>query len=85
MRYNIVSIFYFNVNYIRVEHKLLVGYTIIAFNQVVQKKIDPKKHTNAIDPLLAHLRKRTGIAYLKRLTIVLDEDSEKGFGLVRVN
>lgn len=66
------------------EHHLLVGYTVIAFNQVVQKKIDPKTHINALDPLLARLRKRQEIAYVKRLTIVLDEDSEKGFGLVRL-
>jgi ribonuclease P/MRP protein subunit RPP1 len=55
---------------------------VIAFNQIVQKKIDLKTHVNELDPLLGLLRKRTGIIFLKRLTIVLDEDSEKGFGLV---
>jgi ribonuclease P/MRP protein subunit RPP1 len=60
----------------------VVGYTVIAFNQIVQKKIDLKTHVNELDPLLGLLRKRTGIIFLKRLTIVLDEDSEKGFGLV---
>jgi len=60
----------------------VVGYTAIAFNQIVQKKIDPKSHVNELDPLLGLLRKRNGIIFLKRLTIVLDEDSEKGFGLV---
>jgi ribonuclease P/MRP protein subunit RPP1 len=35
-----------------------------------------------LDSLLLSLRKRAGILYLKRLNIILDEDSEKGFGLV---
>ena len=48
----------------------------------MQKRVDPKSHVNTLDPLLAVLRTRTGVAFLKRLTIVLDEDSEKGFGLV---
>jgi hypothetical protein len=47
------------------------------------KRLDPKTHINVLDPLLDGLRKRPGIVFLKRLTIVLDEDSEKGFGLVR--
>jgi ribonuclease P/MRP protein subunit RPP1 len=50
---------------------------------VVYKRVDPKTHVNVLDGLIGQLRKRDGIAYLKRLTIVLDEDSEKGFGLVR--
>jgi hypothetical protein len=61
-----------------------VGYTVIAFNQIEQKRLDPKTHINVLlDPLLDGLRKRPSILFLKRLTIVLDEDSEKGFGLVR--
>jgi hypothetical protein len=56
---------------------------VIAFNQIEQKKLDPKTLVNVLDPLLDGLRKRPGIVYLKRLTIILDEDSEKGFGLVR--
>lgn len=60
-----------------------MGYTVLAFNQTVQKKVDPKSHVNTLDPLLLQLRKRSGVAYLKRLTIVLDDESEKGFGLVR--
>jgi len=47
----------------------------------VQKKIDPKAHVNTLDPLLGKLRKRPTVTFLKRLTIVLDEESEKGFGL----
>jgi hypothetical protein len=61
----------------------IVGYTVIAFNQIIYKKIDPKTHVNELDSLLGLLRKRAGVKVLKRLTIVLDEDSEKGFGLVR--
>ncbi len=64
---------------------MLVGYTVLALNQTVQKKIDPKAHVNILDPLLQQLRKRVGIAFVKRLTIVLDEESEKGFGLVSRN
>lgn len=59
-----------------------VGYSVIALNQTVQKKVDPKTHVNTLDPLLAQLRKRDRLIFVKRLTIVLDEDSEKGFGLV---
>ncbi|PSR73523.1 hypothetical protein PHLCEN_2v10635 [Hermanssonia centrifuga] len=64
---------------------MLVGYTVLALNQTVQKKIDPKAHVNILDPLLQQLRKRVGIAFVKRLTIVLDEESEKGFGLTSGN
>jgi ribonuclease P/MRP protein subunit RPP1 len=49
----------------------------------VRTKVDPKTHVNVIDGLLDRLKKRSGIVCLKRLTIILDEDSEKGFGLVR--
>jgi ribonuclease P/MRP protein subunit RPP1 len=59
-----------------------VGYSVLALNQVAYKRVDPKSHANILDGLLAQLKKRDGIALLKRLTIVLDEDSEKGFGLV---
>jgi ribonuclease P/MRP protein subunit RPP1 len=55
---------------------------VIAFNQSVNKKIDPKTHVNILDGLLKQLRARPGTVFLKRLTIVLDNDSEKGFGLV---
>ena len=62
---------------------MLVGYTVLGFNQIVETKVDPKTHINIIDPLLGQLRKRAGVLYLKRLTVVLDEISEKGNGLVR--
>lgn len=65
------------------ERNRAVGYTILGLNQTVQKKIDSKTHVNTLDPLLAQLRKRERITLIKRLTIVLDEESEKGFGLVR--
>ena len=35
-----------------------------------------------LDSLLNQLKKRSGIVFLKRLTIILDDDSEKGIGLV---
>ena len=60
-----------------------VGYSVLAFNQHIKSKVEPKTFTNMLDPLLRQVKKRHGIIYLKRLTIVLDEDSEKGFGLVR--
>lgn len=55
---------------------------MVALNQTIHKKIDPKAHVDTLGPLLEKLRKRQGVLFLKRLTIVLDEDSEKGFGLV---
>ena len=60
-----------------------VGYTVIAFTQTVHKKVDSKTHVNVLDAVLGQLKSRPGIVYLKRLNIILDEDSEKGFGLVR--
>ena len=60
-----------------------VGYSVFAFNQCIKTKVEPKAFVNALDPLIRLVKKRPGIIYLKRLTIVLDEDSEKGFGLVR--
>jgi hypothetical protein len=60
-----------------------VGYSVLAFDHRIKTKVEPKTFVNALDPLLRQLKKRPGVIYLKRLTIVLDEDSEKGFGLVR--
>lgn len=57
----------------------------MALNQTIQTKLDPKSHVNVLDPLLSQLRKRSGLVLLKRLTIVLDEESEKGFGLTTQN
>lgn len=69
----------------RVELDVLlqVGYTVIAFNQLVHKKVEQKSHVNVLERLVSQLRQRPGIVFLKRLSIILDEDSEKGFGLVR--
>jgi ribonuclease P/MRP protein subunit RPP1 len=55
---------------------------VIAFNQFVHKKVEPKSHINTVESLVNQLRQRPGIIFLKRLSIILDEDSEKGFGLV---
>ncbi|KAF7791175.1 hypothetical protein EIP86_002186 [Pleurotus ostreatoroseus] len=60
-------------------------YTVLALTQTVHTRVDPKTHVNTLDPLLPLLRKRPGLAFVKRLTIVLDEDSEKGFGLTTGN
>src|SRR5258708_288428 len=59
-----------------------VGYTVIGFSQTVKKRVDPKTHVNSLNSLVGRLRVRPGIVYLKRLNIILDQDSEKGFGLV---
>jgi ribonuclease P/MRP protein subunit RPP1 len=56
----------------------------MAFTQTVYKKVDSKTHVNVLDAVLGQLKSRPGIVYLKRLNIILDEDSEKGFGLVRI-
>ncbi|KAF9047026.1 PHP domain-like protein [Hymenopellis radicata] len=66
----------------RVDLLIHLGYTAIAFNQTVNKKVDPKTHVNILDILLKQLKPRKEIVYMKRLTIILDEDSEKGFGLI---
>jgi ribonuclease P/MRP protein subunit RPP1 len=55
---------------------------VIPFNYIVKKKIDPKTHDNILDGLPTQLRSRPRVVFLKRLTIILDKDSNKGFGLV---
>ncbi|KAF9788129.1 RNase P subunit p30-domain-containing protein [Thelephora terrestris] len=65
----------------RVELLVHLGYSVFAFNQAVHKKLDPKTHQNLAQTLLSQLKRRPGVAFLKRITIILDEDSEKGFGL----
>ncbi|KAG6853762.1 hypothetical protein C0991_001592 [Blastosporella zonata] len=52
---------------------------------LVHKRVDQKNHVNTVEGLLSQLKKRPGIIYLKRLTIILDDDSEKGFGLTNAN
>ncbi|KAI0677136.1 PHP domain-like protein [Trametes maxima] len=69
----------------RLDLLVHLGYTVIALNQIVERKVDPKIHVNTLDSLLGQLRKRPGLVFLKRLTIVLDEESEKGFGLTNGN
>ena len=64
------------------SHLSAVGYTVIALEHTIHTKFDPKAHENIIGPLLSQLRKRDGILFLKRLTILLDEESDKGNGLV---
>ncbi|EIN05447.1 PHP domain-like protein [Punctularia strigosozonata HHB-11173 SS5] len=69
----------------RIDLLVHMGYTVLALTQTLYKKLDQKSHVNILDPLLAQMQKRKGIVFLKRLTIVLDEDSEKGFGLTNAN
>ncbi|KAF9556870.1 PHP domain-like protein [Agrocybe pediades] len=69
----------------RIDLLFHLGYTVIAFTQTVHKKVDPKSHVNYLESLIGRLRTRPGMVYLKRLTIILDADSEKGFGLINAN
>ncbi|KIY62251.1 PHP domain-like protein [Cylindrobasidium torrendii FP15055 ss-10] len=69
----------------RVDLLVHLGYTAIAFNQTILSKIDVKTHVNSLDILLKQLKPRTDILYMKRLTIILDDESEKGFGLINAN
>ncbi|KAL4078847.1 RNase P subunit p30-domain-containing protein [Scleroderma yunnanense] len=62
-----------------------LGYNVLAFNQTISKKIDPKTRVNILDSLLSQLKARAGVVFLKRLTIILNEESEKGFGLTSIN
>ncbi|KIK04031.1 hypothetical protein K443DRAFT_443707 [Laccaria amethystina LaAM-08-1] len=75
------------INSLEAHVDLLIhlGYTVVAFTQTVNKKVDPKTHVNVLDGLLSQLKSRPGIVYLKRLNIILDEDSEKGFGLINAS
>ncbi|KIM38590.1 hypothetical protein M413DRAFT_447795 [Hebeloma cylindrosporum] len=69
----------------RVDVLVHLGYTVLAFSQTANKKVDPRTHVNFLDSLISQLRTRSGIVYLKRLNIILDQDSEKGFGLVNAS
>ncbi|KAF8724706.1 hypothetical protein AX14_008669 [Amanita brunnescens Koide BX004] len=69
----------------RIDLLVHLGYSVLAFTQTILKKFDAKTHVNTLDNLVPQLRTRTGILYLKRLNIILDEDSEKGFGLINAN
>ncbi|KAI0725219.1 PHP domain-like protein [Fomitopsis betulina] len=69
----------------RIDLLVHLRYTVLALNQTIETKLDPKNHVNVLDSLLSQLKKRPGLVLLKRLTIVLDEESEKGFGLTSAN
>ncbi|KAK2459847.1 hypothetical protein APHAL10511_008168 [Amanita phalloides] len=69
----------------RIDLAVHLGYSVLAFTQTIYKKFDAKTHVNTLDSLIPQLRPRTGILYLKRLNIILDQDSEKGFGLTNAN
>ncbi|KLO12317.1 PHP domain-like protein [Schizopora paradoxa] len=67
----------------RIDLLVRLGYTVLALTQNAVSKVDTKTHTNTLDALLPNLRKREGVLFLKRLTIELDNESEKGFGLTQ--
>ncbi|KAF8900696.1 PHP domain-like protein [Gymnopilus junonius] len=69
----------------RIDLLVHLGYSVIGLSQTVNKKVDPKTHVNFLDSLLSRLRTRPGIVYLKRLNIILDAESEKGFGLINAS
>ncbi|KAH9476298.1 Ribonuclease P protein subunit p30 [Psilocybe cubensis] len=69
----------------RIDLLIHLGYSVIGLSQTVHKKVDPKTHVNVLDSLLGRLQTRPGIVFLKRLNIVLDSESEKGFGLINAN
>ncbi|KAJ7447197.1 PHP domain-like protein [Mycena latifolia] len=69
----------------RIDLLVHLGYTVIALNQTVQTAVVPKAHANILESLVTQLKPRPGIVLLKRLTIVLDQESEKGFGLTPAN
>ncbi|TRM65378.1 RNase P subunit p30-domain-containing protein [Schizophyllum amplum] len=69
----------------RIELLVHLGYTVLAFTQTLHKKIDPKVNANILDVLIPQLRSRPGVLFLKRLNVILDSDSEKGFGLTSNN
>ncbi|KAG9050724.1 hypothetical protein FS837_003062 [Tulasnella sp. UAMH 9824] len=53
----------------------------LALNQTIRGVFNPATHKNT----LLKIRPRKDITVLRRLTIILTEDSEKGFGLVNGN
>ncbi|KAF8960815.1 RNase P subunit p30-domain-containing protein [Flammula alnicola] len=69
----------------RIDLLVHLGYSVLGLSQTVYKKVDSKTHINVLDSLIARLRTRPGIVYLKRLNIILDQDSEKGFGLINAS
>lgn len=62
-----------------------MGYTVLALNQTIQSSFSSNGHVNYLEELVKRLKKREGIILLKRLTLVLDDASEKGTGLVRLH
>ncbi|TFK65934.1 PHP domain-like protein [Pluteus cervinus] len=84
----------------RVDMLIHLGYSVLALTQTVYHKFEAKTHVNTVDCLVEHFESRfsagkqtngsgaavgTGTLLLKRLNIVLNEESEKGFGLTAQN
>jgi len=57
---------------------------VLAFNQTIEFGFTAHGHINYLDSLVQQLKKREGVIYLKRLTILMDDTSDKGTGLVRL-
>ncbi|KAG8833258.1 hypothetical protein FRC17_011033 [Serendipita sp. 399] len=67
----------------RIDVLVHLGYTVLALNQIIQTCFSPNGHINYLNELVRKLKRRDGIIILKRLTIILDEGSEKGTGLTK--
>ncbi|KAG8901363.1 hypothetical protein FRB99_005373 [Tulasnella sp. 403] len=65
----------------RIDLLVHLGFTVIALNQTVRGAYNPTLHPNT----LLGVKPRDGILILRRLTIVLTDESDKGCGLVNSN
>ncbi|KAF8503221.1 PHP domain-like protein [Hysterangium stoloniferum] len=65
----------------RIDILVHLGYTVLALNQIMETKIDGRTHVDWFPGLIPKLKKRQGVLLLKRLTIILDDDSDKGNGV----
>lgn len=55
---------------------------MLAFTQTIESSFSSSGHVNYLEEVVRRLKKREGVIFLKRLTILLDDASEKGTGLV---
>ncbi|GJJ14599.1 hypothetical protein Clacol_008865 [Clathrus columnatus] len=69
----------------RIDLLVHLGYTVVALSQLCHSKVDGKHHIDYVSGLIPKLKKWHNLRLLKRLTVVLDEASEKGNGLTSQN